>query len=457
MNLMQETELAPAVATPLARGGCTYMTVTALGDFGPWIERLILDLPAEVGVNDVQTAGFNVYVEQLERADGSILMRRERGADHAAPSAGYVPIIDAYPCTESGARSVRGTHVALELPETRLTKRIEGGVMGSRYLTTRCFVTQLTPLPGNPDPICGLVWDTCTGDSAPALTGWHEAQMAHPVDGTALAYGYFEPAIPDQEDPEPAALIIYLHGAGEGAGLDPKIAAQGGPQCTEGPSRAWCGNRVTALSQPAIQRFFRGGAWVLVPQCPTFWMDNGTEQLGHSNQSIYVTVLKALIDEFVAAHAGRIDPARIVVGGLSNGGFMTLRMCRDYPGFFAAGLPCCAPWFNTTAEDVAALAQTPLWFAHSKGDELVDPHETVLPLYHALDDAGATVHLTYFDHVEDLTGVYREPDGSPKKTFNHGVWINVFNDFCRTELDGTNVMLDGEPVGMWEWAARQHA
>ena len=152
-----------------------------------------------------------------------------------------------------------------------------------------------------------------------------------------------------------------------------------------------------------------------------------------------------------------LHPSRIVVGGLSNGGFMTLRMCRDYPGFFAAGLPCCAPWYNATAEDVELLAKTPLWFTHSKGDELVDPTETVLPLYRALEGAGATAHVTYFDHVEDLTGVYHEADGSPKKTFNHGVWIHVFNDFCRTDIDGTNVMIDREPVGMWEWAARQRA
>ena len=89
-------------------------------------------------------------------------------------------------------------------------------------------------------------------------------------------------------------------------------------------------------------------------------MDNGTEQLGHSNQSIYSPVIKALIDEFVAEHAERIDTDRIVVAGLSNGGFMTLRLCADYPDFFAAGLPCCAPWYNATDEDVAALAKTPL-------------------------------------------------------------------------------------------------
>ena len=97
---------------------------------------------------------------------------------------------------------------------------------------------------------------------------------------------------------------------------------------------------------------------------------------------------------------------------------------------------------------------TPLWFTHSKGDELVPPQQTVLPLTARLRDAGANVHLTYFSHVEDLTGRYREADGSPKKTFNHGVWIHQFNDLCYQDFDGGNVLIDGEPVGCWEWSAR---
>lgn len=443
-----------------------YRTVTTLGDFGPWVSKLVLEIPEELNEAGISPQIFNVFCARYERT-GEVLMRAERGADHASPSVGYVPVCAAYPSDAAGNRCRRGSFITLDLPETCLTKRIEGGVMGSRYIENRFRVTLLAELPGDPDPISGLIFDESDGDLCPALDRWHEAVMSKAVDGIQLAYGYYEPDF-DREPrqplgnlgkpevvPERGALIVYLHGAGEGAGVD--LAGKGGPLMPEGPSRAYTGNRVTALSGAKIQRYFDDAAWVLVPQCPTFWMDNGVEQLGHSNQSIYVAALKALIDEFVATHADRIDPSRIVIGGLSNGGFMTLRMCRDYPGFFAVGLPCCAPWYDATDEDVAALAQTPLWFTHSKGDELVDPTETVLPLYRALTAVGAPVHLTYFDHVEDLTGVYREADGSPKKTFNHGVWIHVFNDFCRTEVDGTNVIIDSEPVGLWEWSARQSA
>ena len=339
---------------------CTYATVTTLGDFGPWISKVVLDLPCTVRANDVNEHTFNIYCARHERA-GEVLMRKEHGADHAAPSVGYVPVLATYPCDENGQRLPKGTHVALETPEVRLTKEIEGGVLGSRYIESRLRVTQLVALPGEDgdDPTAGLVFDRSRGDICPALKGWHNAVQQTPVDGIALEYGYFEPSFEPADSAlfnpfapkdtpaiEKAPLIVYLHGAGEGKGT-----TQG-----EGATRAYTGNRVTALSQKQIQRYFGGFAWVLVPQSPTFWMDNGVEQLGRSNQSIYSPVLKALIDEFVAEHADRIDTDRIVVAGLSNGGFMTLRLCADYPEFFAAGLPCCAPWYNATDEDVAVVA-----------------------------------------------------------------------------------------------------
>ena len=430
----------------------TYRTFTTLGDFGPWVSKLILDLPCEVRADEVSPAMFNVFCTRRETADGSMLMRREKGASPdspAQPSQGYAEVLAAYPCTEKGAPLPESAHVALEMGEVRVNKRIEGSVMRSRFVVNDYRVTQLAELPGKNAPVSGLVFDECAGDVCPALTGWHEDVQEEAVDGIRLGYGYYEPSFSPfkrgwNEEPQPAperaALIVWLHGAGEGG---------------DEVGRAYQGNRVTGLSQRQIQRYFGGSAWVLVPQCPTFWMDDGKETLGRVNESVYVRPLKALIDEFVAAHADRIDPDRIIIGGLSNGGFMTVRMCLDYPGFFAAGIPVCAPFYeeNQTPENVAAIARTPLWLVHAKGDELVNPRETSLPLYARLREKGAEVHMTYFDHVEDLTGAYHEPDGRPLHTFNHGVWIHIYNDFCATDLDGSNVIVDGEPVGAWEWAA----
>ena len=425
----------------------TYATIITAGDFGPWISKLVLALPCEVGPNDVSPQTFNVFCARRETADGSPIMNMD-----GTTAQGYLPVAAAYPCQPNGTPAPRGTHAALELPEAPLTKTIEGSALGhSRFVENRFRVTQLEAIPGPGGPVTGLVFEEWSDSACPEVAGWYADGMSEPVDGIQLEYAYYEPSFEPSidlfgqphEKPEKAAVIVWLHGAGEG-GDDLDLAL--------------LGNRVTALSQDPIQGYFGGAAWVVVPQAPTYWMDDGAEQMGRSNQSIYAKPLKALIDEFVTERADRVDPGRIIIGGLSNGGFMTVRMCADHPDYFAAGIPVCAPFYaeNQTPEVVGTLSQTPLWFVHSKDDPVVDPRDTALPLHHALKEAGAEVHMTYFEHVDDLTGRYREPDGRPLRSIGHFSWIQVFNDFCRTDLDGTNVMVDGEPAGVWEWAASKH-
>lgn len=412
----------------------SYVTHTTLGDFGPWVSKLVVELPRPVQASAVSTDTFSVYCARREKGDGSLVMRKERGSEKARPCEGYPELLACYPCDAEGDAVPASSTVALELAEERLNKRAEGSIEGTRFVENDYTITQARPILTEDDPICGLVFDSCDHDVCAALRGWRNSRMGSPVDGIALQYGYFEP---EQEGKRP--LVVWLHGAGEG-GHDVELAYEG--------------NRVTALSQDPIQAYF-GGAWIVVPQSPTYWMDDGVEKLGRSNQSIYARPLKALIDEFVDAHSERIDTSRIVIGGLSNGGFMTVRMCADYPGFFSCGIPVCAPFYveNQTAEVLKALSSTPLWFVHSKTDEIVTFDETALPLYRSLKKMGAPVHMTLFDHVVDLTGRYRNADGTPLRTFSHGVWIHVYNNFCDTDIDGTRVMVDGCPVGVWEWTA----
>ena len=188
-------------------------------------------------------------------------------------------------------------------------------------------------------------------------------------------------------------------------------------------------------------------------------MDDGKEKLGRSNESIYVEPLMTLIEEFIENHKQYIDKNRIYIGGVSNGGFMSIKLLKEYPKFFAAAIAVCAPYFNenVTNKMIDDLKNIPIWFVHAKGDELVDVDETSLYLYNKLKEAKAeNVHFSLFNKVIDLTGKYKEQDGSPKKYFNHGVWIHAFNDDCYTELDGTNVIYDGKAVTLWEWLGKQN-
>ena len=41
---------------------CTYATVTTLGDFGPWISKVVLDLPCTVRANAIDANTFHIDV-----------------------------------------------------------------------------------------------------------------------------------------------------------------------------------------------------------------------------------------------------------------------------------------------------------------------------------------------------------------------------------------------------------
>lgn len=428
-----------------------YQTITYLTDQGACIEKILLELPCEIGENDVIPDMFNVYVERRDNED-HIVEQLDFDTWEKYLSRGYRDIQNVYPCDEDGKRCARSKMAALEMKEEPLGRPISGDMLASGYVNNVYRITQLKPLP---EKTVGLVWDECTKDIMPELAGWHQGK--NEFEGIILGYGYFEPdmksyrhpkptpfdAVPKEPENQKVPLVIYLHGAGEG-GHNPKVA--------------YTGNKVAALSWPSIQKKLGGAAFVLVPQCPTVWMDDGEEQLGHSNQSIYVKPLKACIDWFVKEHEADIDTDRIYIGGLSNGGFMTMRMLFDYPEMFAAAMPACQVFYsdNVTDSMLETIKNIPIWFVHSKDDPIVPPLETAVPLYHRLKAIDAqNVHMTYFDHIEDLSGMYKDAFGRPAQYFGHAVWIHVFNDDCTVDFDGNRVIEDGEPVTMWEWAGKQ--
>lgn len=123
-----------------------YTAITTYGDFGPWISKLVLELPAEVSSADVSPAAFSVYCERVDGA-GEVVSVVERPALSTHPSRGYVPVIDAYACDASGARVARGTHAAIKLPECELTGRINVvSVAEAEYIENRFVVTQTAPV-----------------------------------------------------------------------------------------------------------------------------------------------------------------------------------------------------------------------------------------------------------------------------------------------------------------------
>ena len=249
------------------------------------------------------------------------------------------------------------------------------------------------------------------------------------TDGRELRYASYEPA----DDGETHPLVIWLHGAGEG-GQDPTILL--------------LGNKVSALFQDPFQTAM-GGAYVLTPQTPDFWLtynDAGDWQDNPGVPSVYDATLMELIEGYVEAHPG-VDPDRVYVGGCSNGGYMTMELILEHPDFFAAAYPICEAYADSGITDgqLESIKDLPVWFIWAENDDTVIPETHEIPTVERLRAIGADVHTSVFPDVVDTSGLYTQEDGSPYEYLGHWSWLYFFNGECQE---------DG--VDLWTWMAAQH-
>ncbi|GIO12753.1 hypothetical protein J19TS2_23080 [Cohnella xylanilytica] len=418
----------------------TYYSIIEITDHGPYVSKLVLPMPATVTASAVKPECFNVYVERKD-AKGEILMLPKNWLDRSdkEPSKGYCTVKDAYPSCRQGGRRESGEFVALELkigPLDSLTAAIAYWNVFNEYVISDYRITQVADIPTEGEKLTGMAFDLCAGRTMKQAENFLQGISSYEEE--PLRYGYFVPQTGQGKRP----LIIWLHGAGEG-GQDPAIA--------------YTGNKVVNLAGDSIQAKF-GGAYLLVPQTPTFWMDDGSGQYGRSGRSKYGKALKALIDEFIARNEAAIDTSRIYIGGCSNGGFMTMRMVLDYPDFFAAAFPVCEALYDEVVRDadIEAIKQVPIWFTHAKDDEVVKPEETAIPTFERLRRAGArNVHFSLFDKVVDIHGLFTDEREEPYTYNGHFSWIYALNDDCRLDYDGKPVVADGKEVSLMEWLSLQ--
>jgi len=419
--------------------GSIYYTITEITDLGPFHTKLILPLGRNVKADAVKAEGFSVYVERRDGKGETLLLPRSwEQPEEKVPSKGYGIVKVAYPCSRSGERREEGQFVALEmkLQPFGLISPLAAPNGLNEFVVCDYRITQTAEIQTEAEPLSGLVFDRCAGDTMKQAEKFLHGVSSYEEE--PLQYGYFVP----QTGGGPRPLLIWLHGGGEG-GQDPTVA--------------YAGNKVVNLTGDEIQAKF-GGAFVLAPQVPTFWMDDGSGQYGRSGKSRYVQALKALIDEFVARNDAAIDASRIYIGGCSNGGFMTMRMVLDYPNFFAAAYPVCEALYDEVIgnADIEAIKHLPIWFTHAKDDFVVKPEETAVPTYNRLIKAGArNVHLSLFDQVIDLYGLFNDEREAPFVYPGHFAWIYALNDDCRLDYDGKPVMADGKEVSLMTWLSLQ--
>ncbi|WP_419871477.1 prolyl oligopeptidase family serine peptidase [Candidatus Pristimantibacillus sp. PTI5] len=399
----------------------SYRTVTEIEDWGPAITKVIVDLGKPIPVESVTTDTFKVHVVRSDsRLEKPFLEEGDR------------KVTKAYVADKNGKQAVKmGNYAVLEMeigPTITLGSSMNFNLSTflNDWIVSEYTITQKKDIVTPAGKVSGLVFDTFKGGVRELVDDFSTGKAS--FDGVTLTYADYTPAKDKKKNP----LIIWLHGMGEG-GTDPTIAI--------------AGNKAVNFASPSIQSYF-GGAYVLAPQTPTFWMD-GYTGFGDGT-SKYEKALMNLIQAYVQKNKD-IDPTRIYIGGDSNGGYMTMLMIRDYPKYFAAAFPTCEALKDTliSDEEIRSLSNLPIWFIAAKTDKTVPPTEYVVPTYDRLVKAGAkNVHLSLFDNVIDTSGLYKKADGTPFEYDGHWSWVYVYNNDVSEKINGKTTTL-------MEWLANQ--
>lgn len=231
-------------------------------------------------------------------------------------------------------------------------------------------------------------------------------------DGTIYPYGYYH----NNSD----TLLVWLHGLSEGncAQNDPKLTI--------------LINRVQSLCGK-FQDYV--SCDLLVPQCPTYWMDeDGKEsnlnggRIIAGRSSYYKESLKKLIESFNKKH--------IILVGASNGGYMALYMGLEYGDMFDAIIPICEgfPDEYISDEQINKILSIPLFFIYSNDDYVVDPKKFEMPTIERLRNKGVlNLKVATTDHV------YFNIEGNKVKTSGHRSWIYFFNNEASDDETGIKV------------------
>lgn len=103
-----------------------------------------------------------------------------------------------------------------------------------------------------------------------------------------------------------------------------------------------------------------------------------------------LVALKELCDDVVRRYSG--DPDRVILGGLSLGGFTTWDAVMRWPDSFAAAVPVCAGGDSTQA---ARIRQVPIWTFHGEEDKNVSV-ECSRRMVQAIEACGGRVIYTEY-------------------------------------------------------------
>ena len=407
----------------------SYKTVTEVFDWGPAVSKVIVKWFEEIETEMVNKDTFKVYARRI-LSDGALSPALAFGKKEEKISLGstlksdsdlqgYREVVNAYVSDENGNKKSKDRYITIEMsvgPTNNLSSALnfDLSTLYNNFVKPDYTITQLYPINNKNN----VVIENNKGDIRPIVDKFTFGHKR--VDNIPIGYASYKPSSNEKHP-----LIIWLHGLGEGGSDTPALPIMG--------------NKACMFADESLQKYF-GGAYVLVPQAPTFWM-HGKKSFGDGT-SIYEEALMGLFKAYISENSN-IDSSRIYLGGDSNGGYMTMVLLRDYPDFFAAAFPTCEALKDDiiSEDDLKKIAKTPTWFISSKTDTTVPPNDFAVPTVDRLRKIGANVHFSFFGNIHDTTGQYKNKDGEPYEYYGHWSWIYVYNDQCEEVIDGKTVKL----------------
>ena len=170
-------------------------------------------------------------------------------------------------------------------------------------------------------------------------------------------------------------LMVFLHGSGErGDNLD----------------------LVKAHSPLTYKNLFPEPVAILAPQCPAnVWWDT---------EAVYY-----LIKEIQQKY--QIDDSRIMLTGLSMGGWGTLKLAMEHPEVFSAVVPVCAPIDRCMKVRSSQYKDLPMKIFHGGNDDVVSPMNSI-EIYQEIKKVNKNVALTIFpdDNHNSWDSTYSDPN-----------------------------------------------
>ena len=169
-------------------------------------------------------------------------------------------------------------------------------------------------------------------------------------------------------------LMVFLHGSGErGDNLE----------------------MVKAHSPFTYKNLFPEPVAILAPQCPKdVWWDT---------EAVYY-----LIKEIQQKY--QIDDSRIMLTGLSMGGWGTLKLAMEHPELFSAVVAVCAPVDRLMKVRVSQYKDLPMKLFHGGNDDIVSPMNSI-EIYQEIKKVNKNVELTIFpdDNHNSWDSTYSNP------------------------------------------------